>query len=1264
MEFTPAQQAAINDRGENILVSASAGSGKTRVLVERVLKRLLAGEDVDRFLIVTFTEAAAAEMKERLETAIRQAVQTEQGAQRRHLLKQLRLLNVANISTLHAFARRLISQYHYTIDLDPQFRISDDAERTLMMQEVFTDLVEQHYLADEAKVPADRQFGQMVEQFKTASQSDQPFQEAVFRLFDFAMARPDSDDWLTSLPKAYESADDFAQTPFYQETVLPSLKAKIDELVALAQQAVDTMPDTADEEAALNRQAQLWEDLTVFQQVQTAIHQADSSWDSLRQLVLSAALPKWGSARNKQAKASRFKDPIVKAAWEDIKTERDTRTKAFATLKTAYFALDSAGQALAMTGSQQTLKTLIAFTAEFKAAFLAAKIQRKTLDFNDLEHFALAIVKQPRVAEELRQHYSEIMVDEYQDTNQLQEAILSAIAQDDNTFQVGDIKQSIYRFRQADPRLFAQKLKTYPKQVDSEVITLQENFRSQPNVTNFINYIFAQLMSADLGDVDYRDEAELVAGAQYYPDSIAKEADLLIYLSDQEDSDEHAGGLSQGDQDYSATSGQIRMMANKIQQMVADPDWQIFDRKRQERRRVTYGDITILVPTKSQNLDVLDIFRSLDIPIAIDGAENFFQTTEISVMMSYLQIIDNPHQDIPLAAVLRSPLYNVDENGLALIRAQQDHSDYFEAVAYFASQPLEKLEQAGLSAAQVLRLQATVQRFMDDLTAFHQLAVQNQIVDLIWQIYNRTGWLDYVGGLPAGAQRQANLHALYQRAARYQRSSFVGLYQFINYVNELEKQDRDLGSADANTSENTVRLMTIHHAKGLEFPVVFLLNSNRQMVSNNEVTGDLLVDAQAGAGLDYVDLDHHLQLPTLQKEMVKEARQRAAFAEQLRVLYVALTRAEQNVFIVAADKNMQRLRTVWSLQAQGREWMYPEWVRLAGKSYLDLIGLALMRHPDAQKALAATNITLEDLKIEDQQLLSPKAPFNFSIHIWDQSTLQAAEDAMASQANQQPLQTSSSQPIVNVSVDWRKFLHYDYPYAAATRATAYQSVSELKRLFEDPDLQAGRIQADRRLPSAQVGGLRYVDSDLAQPKFMQNGQARISSAAVGTATHLVMQRLNLQAGRPKSDQVKDLIQRLVADHAIEAAVAPLIRVDQIVAFFETVPLGKQMVAHADSLEREVPFSLLLEASQLYQGFVGAEKVLVHGVIDGYFWVGDDVWLFDYKTDNVIGNDAGAILRERYAGQLNVYAQALVAMGLPLPKKFIYSFANQRVIVVD
>lgn len=1264
MEFTPAQQAAIKDRGKNILVSASAGSGKTRVLVERVLKQLLDGEDVDRFLIVTFTEAAAAEMKERLESAIRTAVQSAQGHQRRHLLKQLRLLNVANISTLHAFARRLIEQYHYSIDLDPQFRISDDAERILIMQEVFTDLVEQHYLADEGKEPAERDFDQMMSQFKTASQSDQPFQDAVFRLFNFAMARPDSDTWLTGLPSAYEPATDFAQTKFYQETVLPVLKVKSDELVALAQQAVDTMPDTADEEAALNRQAQLWEDLAVFKELRAAIHSQKSSWDSLRQLVLSATLPKWGAARNKQAKASRFKDAGLKAAWEEVKTERDTRVKTLTDLKETYFALDSAGQKLAMTGSQRTLKGLITFTQEFKEAFLTTKLQRKMLDFNDLEHFALAIVQQPQVAAELRQHYSEIMVDEYQDTNRLQEAILSAIAQANNTFQVGDIKQSIYRFRQADPQLFAEKLKHYPAQADSEVITLQENFRSQANVTNFINYLFAQLMSADLGDVDYRDEAELVAGAQYYPTDIAKEAELLVYLSDEDSSDEQATPLDQDEQAYSATSGQIRMMAHKIQTMVTDPNWQIFDRKQQVRRRVTYGDITILVPTKSQNLDVLDIFRSLDIPVTIDGAENFFQTTEISVMMSYLQVIDNPHQDIPLAAVLRSPLYGLDENGLALIRAQQESGDYFDALQYFSHQPLAKLDRAGLSTKQVLGIQAVSQRFIDDLTAFHQLAVQNQIVDLIWQIYNRTGWLDYVGGLPAGAQRQANLHALYQRAAGYQQSSFVGLYQFINYVNELEKQERDLGSADANTSENTVRLMTIHHAKGLEFPVVFLLNSNRQMISNNEVTGDLLVDAQAGAGLDYIDLDHHLQMPTLQKTMVKEARQRAAFAEQLRVLYVALTRAEQNIFIVGAYKDKQRLRSVWSLQAQGSEWMYPEWVRLAGKSYLDLIGLALMRHPKAQAALDATDMTLEDLNIEEQRILTPKAPFQFSVKIWDQQTLQAAENQMAAQGASQPANHGENKVALGKKVDWRKFLQYDYPYEGATRATAYQSVSELKRLFEDPDLQAGRIQADRRLPSDQIGGLRYVDTELAQPKFMQNGQARISSTAIGTATHLVMQRLDLQAGRPGADQVKALIQRLVADHAIEEAVAPLIRVDQIVAFFATVPLGKQMVAHADSLAREVPFSLLLDANQLYQGFVGDEKVLVHGVIDGYFWVDDEVWLFDYKTDNVMGENAGTILRERYAGQLNVYAQALVAMGFPLPKKFIYSFANQRVITVN
>ena len=1261
MNFTASQEAAITARGENILVSASAGSGKTRVLVERVTRRLLAGENVNEFLIVTFTEAAAAEMKERLEGAIRSALAESEGTQRQHLLKQLRLLNVANISTLHAFALRLIEQYHYIIDLDPQFRLSDDAERTLLMMEVYGDLLESRYADDKDQV-----FARFASQFASGSTDDRTLQEAVFTLFNFAMARPDTTAWLEGLAAQYEIAGSLTETPFYQAQMLPIMTSELQTLVTQAEQLLNQAPDTMDEAPALNRLLNLQTDTDTYQRLLQVVQDPTVSWDDMRQAFLSADVMGWGTGADGKRKNFTAKhDPELKAAWELVKTQRERIKERLEALQTGFFALDEAAMQLAVRGAGEVITELVAFTQAFREAFLAEKLRRKVLDFNDLEHFALQIVSQPAVQTELRARYNEVMVDEYQDTNQLQEAILSFIASGDNTFQVGDIKQSIYKFRQADPTLFGHKLATYPQTPGNKVITLQENFRSQPNVTNFINFIFAQIMSDGLGDVDYTGEAELVAGADYYPADLPKEAELMVYLDDGTTTDDADDGPEVANEfGFTKATGQIRMMALKIRELI-DTKFEIFDRKAGEKRPVTYSDMTVLVPTKNQNLDVLDVFREMDIPIVVNGAESYFQTTEISVMMSLLQVIDNPHQDIPLAAVLRSPLYNVDENGLALIRTQAMTEDFYTAVQALANNALT-IAVAGVSETQVNETIAAVQRFLADLERFRALAVQNQIVDLLWQIYNTTGWLDYVGGLPSGPQRQANLHALYERAAAYQKSSFVGLYQFINYVTQLQSQDKDLGEADANVASDSVSLMTIHHSKGLEFPIVFVLNSTRRMISQRETMGDILLDAEAGAGMDYIDLDHHLKLPTPQREFVKQARVRGAFAEQLRVLYVALTRAEQHLFMVGAYDSVKALWDKWSLAEAGTEWMLPEWARLEGKSFMDLMGMALMRHPKAPE-LASVLTAYDDKDVIDFSEIrtkAPKQPFNFGLEIVNGADLRALVDAYQALPLSETTSEKTGATPDGIINDWRSVLQFDYQFDEATRATAYQSVSEIKRLFEDPDLAAGRGLVDGRIQADEFAGLRFTDETLPDPTFMQEAETRISSAAIGTATHLVMQRVDLSTGAPSQADLRALVADLVDQELIEDKVAHLISLSKIERFFTNSPLGKQMVAHADSLQREVQFSLLLDADRLYKDFQGSEKVLIHGIIDGYFQVDDEVWLFDYKTDRVTPETAAETLTQRYSGQLNVYAQALVAMGKPMPRRFIYAFSAEKIIALD
>ncbi len=1268
IQFTDTQRQAIVDKGKNILVSASAGSGKTRVLVERVLQRLLDGEDINRFLIVTFTEAAAAEMRERLEKAIQAEINKQTTlAKQQHLLKQLRLLKIANISTLHAFALRLIEQYHYAIDLDPVFRlIADDAEKQLLMLAVFQDLIEEKYASGDAS------FNNLARQFVSNGGRDDALRQNVFKLFDFAMARPDTDDWLQSLVNAYEIGDEYTASVFYQQQMQRNLQVRIEGLLKRAEQLVNT----------INDQPVRQEDVqTTVEQLEWLLAQLKSttSWDSLRQAARGYV---WTAWTKKGLSKPRGLDELEAQEWEQVKETRKAIKEDYENLLQDYFAYDNQTLRVAIAGAREVVAGLVQLVRDFREAYFAEKTRRRTYDFNDLEHFALAIVSNAEIAANLREHYVEIMVDEYQDTNYLQEYILQAIARDNNVFQVGDIKQSIYKFRQAEPKLFGDKLTdTYPNDAQSEVITLAENFRSQANVTNFINYLFMQLMSQNLGDVEYTGDAKLVAGADYYPTDIPHEAELLIYLNDgvndDQDDDEEPSEFIVTD-GFTPRTGQLTLMAHKIQTMLAE-GFEIYDREEQVKRAIRYSDIAILVPSRNLNLDLVDVFKQFNLPVTINGSANYFQTTEIAIILALLQVVDNPHQDISLVAVLRSPIYGIRENGLALVRAQHQKGDFYDAVQAFANNQLT-IAIDGVSTELVETTKDAVKRFLLDLQQFRETAVQNQIVTLLWQIYDTTGWLDYVGGLPSGAQRQANLHALYERAAAYQASSFVGLYQFINYVNELQAVDKDLSEADANLATDTIQVMTIHGSKGLEFPVVFLLNATNQF-NTRDLNGKMILDSQAGVGVEYVDTDHNLALQAPQVTAVRDAIKRAMYAEAFRVLYVALTRAEQQLYLVGTYKNVAEIAKKWGLASQSSaDWILDESIRLQAKSYMDLVGMAMVRHPQfsnmAQSLAQYGEFDFGDVPVKAPATYQKKdyatgnignlsGEFDFDIQVANGAELAELVANSAPANPEQPLQPTTTPTDIDVDAtrDWQQILAFNYQYEMATRATAYQSVSEIKRLFEDPDLAVGRDVVDLRMAVGDSQGMRYTKPEFAVPAFMQAQHARPTATAIGTGVHLVMQRLSLKDGAPTTADVLALIEELTTSQLLDPPVAMMVRnqAASLAEFFSHSELGRAMVTNAATLQREVPFSMLMQAEQLYKGFIGDERVLIHGIIDGYFEVDGGIWLFDYKTDYAKTTADLEKIKERYAGQINVYAQALTAMGKNVVRKSIYSFSAKKII---
>lgn len=1238
-KFTASQDAAIHQQGHDLLVSASAGSGKTRVLVERVIERLRSGVGLDHILIVTFTNAAAAEMRERIQTALRQEInQTKAPQQKQFYLRQLNLLPVADISTLDSFCLRILQHYYYVIDYDPVFRLlADPTETALLKDEVWTTLREQLYADDE-----NGQFARLTANF-SSDRNDDGLTELVQRVDQFADAAADPQAWLTALAKSYTlDADQLTATTFYQQGLRPILRDQLQQVQADLTSALTIATTGAPKDIAY-----LQTMLDQLQHVQTTV--TSGSWNTLRAAVKDFDWPKMPFY---------YKKDEEYAAYQDLRGYFMGAKKQLQALAKTYFLFDEAQVLATMQAAQTLVAELGRVVVAYRQAFMAEKKRRHVLGFSDVEHAALQILTgssaaSQHVAQQLQAQYQEIMTDEYQDTNGLQEAILAAIARPTpgNRFMVGDVKQSIYRFRQADPTLFMHKTDAFlAADNPGQVITLAENFRSMENVDHFINLVFKQLMDRQLGEVTYRGDALLKFGASYYPSEVHSHAELMVYLSD-----EPAIGDSTGEpmdetfQVDDKAQGEVLMVGQKIQKLIAAKT-PIYDRQAKKIRELQYRDITLLAPTRNNNLLITETLRRLDIPVVVNDAQSYFKTTEIQIMMALLQVIDNPYQDIPLVAVLRSPIVGLNENELALLRINHRTGDYYQAVQQF---------QRTYHAASASDFQETVYQkvshFLEQLAEFQDVARQNQLVTLIWRIYQETGFLDYVGGMPAGPQRQANLHALYERAQSYEHSSFKGLFQFIRFVQRLQDQDHDLASAPVQAADDAVSVMTIHGSKGLEFPVVFLMDGSRRF-NYQDQQGNYVLERHEGVGIDYLDTKSRIKTPTLQKLVAAHQLGRANLAEEMRKLYVALTRAEAQVYIVGTHKTQKEAVDTWKRAYQSPDLVLNATLRekRTSANYLDWVGMALIRTQSAA-----------ELRDDDGTLPALAGdPTQFTITFKTASDLQpttqptTATPDWLKAASQQAADTATPADAQQVTA----IMDFQYPHETATMTTAYQSVSEAKRLFEDPDNDS--IAEYHPSTTGQLGR-RLVTQDFARPDFLQTVRAPLPTE-IGTATHLILQQVDVTTP-PTLTSLRALVQDLVAQRVLSPAVAQQVQLEHILHFFASA-LGQRILAHPEELQREVPFSLLMPAQSLFPDFQeGDSQVLVHGIVDGYLTTPEGIWLFDYKTDHVNTDQLAASeksLIAKYGGQVNLYAAALSRITQqPVIKRDLYLLASGDLVSV-
>ncbi|KRL00620.1 helicase-exonuclease AddAB subunit AddA [Liquorilactobacillus capillatus] len=1249
IKYTPAQKKAITETGTNILVAASAGSGKTRVLVERVIEHLHQGVGIDELLVVTFTEAAAKEMHERVQIALRQEINQGNPEQKKWYLEQLTKLGTASISTLHAFCLRVIERYYYVINLDPLFRLlTDDTERELLLEDVWAELREHLYGEN------DPLFEQLVQNFSN-DRSDDGLTELVLKTFAFANAKPDPQDWLQQLGTEYFVQDGhLSESKLYLQQILPLIATQTEQ----ADNELRMAQETA-EKAGLDKFVQVLQvDRESIAGLLTAINQK-KDWDTIRMLVQSFKLqraPRLGKLDDSQKKAK-----------EEIMHLRDITRKDLTDLAERYFPLTATETVKVLRNAAALVEKLSQVVLEFSAAFTAEKRQRHVLDFNDLEHLTLAILtretsESKQVLDNLQSKYREILVDEYQDTNQLQETILTTIAhkQPGNMFMVGDVKQSIYGFRLADPTLFLEKYHTYavPEAEQGQRIILAENFRSMQNITDFTNLIFMQLMDTQVGEMDYDQNAELVFGAKYYPQT-THQTELLLY----ETGEKNKSGQVKATENEpynesftvdSAAQGQVIMTGQKIKKLLAQ-QVTIFDRKSQTEHPIQYRDIVLLVPTRNNNLLITEEFRKLGIPVFVKDAQNYFQTIEIQIMQSFLKIIDNPYQDIPLVSVLRSPLVGLKENQLAFLRINDRTGDYYQAVLnfyrHFVSQKASKF---------ATQLYEQIAHFLEQLERFRTLARQNELAALIWQIYDETGFLDYVGGMPGGAQRQANLHALYERASAYEQTSFKGLFQFLRFIDKMQQHNRDLTEANAQTTEDAVQVMTIHGSKGLEFPVVFLMDATHRF-NEQALISDYILDEYEGVGFTWMNPETRVKVETLPKLIARDNGQKKMAAEQMRLLYVALTRAEQYLYIVGACTERQTLIEKWKRAFQSKTLILNGRLRQETKNFMDWIGMCLIRRQDFCTLLGLDNTQLV------KQLEMNTAKLN--VTFYDQAALKA-EAPLEQTDDAKWLQKLTTKPqiydetTIREMSQARHILEYRYPEVLLTQTTAYQAVSEIKRLFNDPDQEEMSFLEPNLEIKTTAKARRYVKKEVTLPSFIEKKQ-QLTGAQIGTATHLVLQELPLDKP-PTLASLQELLANLTSEKVLTPELTKAVDTDKILRFF-TSELGQKILAAPEKVSREAPFSLLLPAADLFEGINDKKQdVLIHGIIDGYFVNGTEVELFDYKTDFLLAGDEQAKQKivERYKGQLNLYALALEnILGRKVTHKYLYLLETSEQVEV-
>lgn len=1191
VKWTEEQSQAIHEKGSNILVAAAAGSGKTAVLVERIINKIIEEEiDIDKLLVVTFTNAAASEMRERILNAIYKKIEEEPTNLR--LQKQITLLNKSNICTIHSFCLDVIRNNFYEINISPNFRIGDTAEIELLKEEVLDELFEDLYLKE------DEGFLKLLEIY-TSYKDDEPLKDIVKSIYNFIQSAPFPEKWLAEKVKLFDidiENTDFAET-VWGKIILNNYKECIEENI-LGLKKIKKELEAENELEKFSQAIRL--DIENLESLLVNLN----SWDKSYELAKTFSFVRWPSSKKINSETPAF-----------VKEKRDMINAKFKKLKDSIFIYTSAEVLSDLKNMYEVLNLLQAIILKFNENYKKAKLERNIIDFNDIEHLALKILIKDEdgkyvpseIAKKYQDKFEEIAIDEYQDSNMVQEYILTSISKGNNIFMVGDVKQSIYKFRQAMPELFLNKYKTYKlkkekTEADDLKIQLFKNFRSRKNILDTTNIIFQEIMSKDLGDVDYNEDEYLNLGANYEEpqlENIDFAGKTEINIINLEDTTKD----SQEDEEDNVKTERIensileaRYVAQKINELI-NSNYYVLDKK-EGYRKVTYKDIVVLLRSTTELSPIYEKeISDLGMPVYSETSTEYLNSVEIQLIMSCLKIIDNPMQDIPLVTVMRSMIGGFTDNDLIEIRLADKYENFYESIVKARIQVNEELRNK-------------IDSFLELINQWREASEFLALDELIWKIYMDTGYYNYVGLMQNGKLRQANLKMLFERAKQYESATFKGVFNFINFIDKLKLRNNDLGAAKIiGENENVIRIMSIHKSKGLEFPVVFLSSTGKNF-NLKDLREKILIHQEIGFGPNYENSELKIEYPTLAKEAIKMVSKRESISEEMRVLYVALTRAKEKLIITGIEKDLQKSieskeKELQIYESEDNSKINPK-ILESYKSYLDWIELVYLKNKIKNSDIFEFNV-VSKTEILNQTVESETE----------------RKDVLKDIANRK----KSKENLEKI----KNILEWEYKYKDSTEMPSELSVSKIKELSKD--------KAEKKFGVT-----------LKKPNFLVE-KTELTAAEKGTIMHLCLQKLNYKE-EYNLEKLKNMVNNLVEQEIILPKEAESVNYNKILAFLKS-NIWKEMQT-AKVVEQEKAFYLNLKAKEIYKNNA-EDEILVQGIIDLYYITNnDELVLVDYKTDYVENNNEQS-LKDKYNIQLDIYKKALEeSLNRKVDKVYIYS----------